>query len=136
MLKPRISRTVLKSPQKPREGDSLRYLAWIRSFGCLACGKDAEAHHLLRSEDGHKGLSQKSEDRWAIPLCRKHHAEAHLGTIRPDDAGLGRDEAWLLETYRINARDLCKALWSTFNNENDPEERDRKGVRLIERARQ
>lgn len=133
-LPPRIARSVKTAAPRLREGDNPRYLDWVRALGCVLCRAKADAHHLLKSEGVHKGLSQKSEDKYAIPLCRRHHAEAHLGTVRPDDAGLGRDEAWLLESHHIQARDLCKALWSTFNNEPDKDERDRKGLRLVERA--
>jgi hypothetical protein len=46
------------------------YLAWIRTLPCVVCGstRGIEASHT-----GPHGLSQKSSDYSAIPLCGKHH---------------------------------------------------------------
>ena len=51
----------------PRNRD---YLAGIRTFPCVVCGSILwiEASHT-----GPHGLSQKSSDYSAIPLCSKHH---------------------------------------------------------------
>jgi len=47
-----------------------KYLAWIRTQPCLACGSTRwiEAAHT-----GPHGLGQKSPDTSAVPLCAKHH---------------------------------------------------------------
>ena len=47
-----------------------RYLSWIRTQPCCVCGsrRGIEASHT-----GPHGLSQKSPDSSAIPLCAKHH---------------------------------------------------------------
>ncbi len=53
------------------------YLAWIRTLRCAVCGKGArewirvEAAHT--SALGARGLSQKSSDFSAIPLCSWDH---------------------------------------------------------------
>jgi hypothetical protein len=46
------------------------YLVWIRTLPCAVCGGTLgiEASHT-----GPPGLSQKSSDYSAIPLCQKHH---------------------------------------------------------------
>jgi hypothetical protein len=46
------------------------YLRFVRGFPCAACGKHGgiEAAHT-----GPHGIGQKSSDRSAIPLCRRHH---------------------------------------------------------------
>jgi hypothetical protein len=46
------------------------YLRWIRSLPCLVCRttRAVEAAHT-----GPHGLSQKSSDLSAIPLCGRHH---------------------------------------------------------------
>lgn len=135
-LPPRIPRTVKSSAPRQREGDSSSYRKWVRGLGCVICRADAEFHHLLRTEQGHKGWGQKNQDQFGIPLCARHHRDVHLGSVRPDDAGLGRDENWLAEQYKIDARGLCRSLWAVFNNEDDKVVRDMKGLRLVERARQ
>ena len=56
------------------------YLRFVRSFPCLVCRQAwrIEAHHF-----GSKGIGQKPSDFNAVPLCRKHHREAHqLGPVR------------------------------------------------------
>jgi hypothetical protein len=47
-----------------------RYLRWIRTLPCSVCRttRAIEAAHT-----GPHGLSQKSSDLSAIPLCEKHH---------------------------------------------------------------
>jgi len=46
------------------------YLQWIRTLPCSVCRttRDVEAAHT-----GPRGLSQKSSDLCAIPLCARHH---------------------------------------------------------------
>ena len=46
------------------------YLKWIRTLPCSVCRttRQIEAAHT-----GPHGISQKSSDLSAIPLCRKHH---------------------------------------------------------------
>jgi hypothetical protein len=58
--------------RRPRD---FPYLCWIKAQQCVACealriisfGR-IYAHHA-----GQRGLSQKAEDRTAIPLCWRHH---------------------------------------------------------------
>ena len=47
-----------------------QYLRWIRTLPCAVCGttRFVEAAHT-----GPRGLSQKSPDTSAIPLCARHH---------------------------------------------------------------
>lgn len=49
---------------------SSKYLAWIRSLPCVICRvtRNIEAAHT-----GPHGMSQKSPDISAIPLCAYHH---------------------------------------------------------------
>lgn len=66
----------------PRE-EHPAYLAWIRTQPCLVCRKPgpSDPAHLrsaaLRYGKPHTGLGEKPDDRWAVPLCRKHHEEQH-----------------------------------------------------------
>ena len=61
---------------RPRRGPDRdpAYLQWIRSLPCAICGANgarSEAAHT--SVLGPRGLSQKSSDYSAIPLCYGHH---------------------------------------------------------------
>ena len=59
-----------------------RYLQWIRAQPCAISG----CRHKERIEANHtgpRGLSQKADDRQAIPLCGYHHRLYHdLGRAR------------------------------------------------------
>src|ERR1039458_4705421 len=62
-----------RGPARCRE-----YLAWIRTLGCVVCGRPPgsvliEAAHT--NALGPRGLGQKSTDFSAIPLCSGHHRQ-------------------------------------------------------------
>jgi hypothetical protein len=70
------------------------YLEWIREQPCCLCRlRDVEAHHPRVGfvEDGkvvegtNPGGAQRASDRWAVPLCNKHHRELH---------SMGEGEFW------------------------------------------
>jgi hypothetical protein len=58
-----------------------QYLAWVRSFPCIACGtvtRSRDAMHI-----GPHGMSQKASDIDTLPGCRKCHEElGRLGPVR------------------------------------------------------
>ena len=57
----------------------LQYVA--EQICCLSfkgnCGGGVQAHHLLKPWSGVRGMGIKANDKNAIPLCYKHHAELH-----------------------------------------------------------
>lgn len=59
------------------------YLAYVRTLPCLVCRKPgpSDPAHLrsaaLRYGKRHTGMGEKPDDRWTVPLCRKHHDEQH-----------------------------------------------------------
>jgi len=64
--------------RKARRGPARnwRYLAWIRTLPCAACGTTpAQAAHT--GDDG--GGSQKASDYSCVPLCHECHAEYDNG---------------------------------------------------------
>jgi hypothetical protein len=68
--------------RRPRERDN-KHLDYIRSLPCCVCGDDTatEAAHIRSAsiENGklHTGMAEKPSDKWAVPLCGKHHREQH-----------------------------------------------------------
>ena len=66
-----------KETRRPRrrQGRSRSYLDWIRSLGCVICGRKAQAAHT-----GSHGLAAKASDYSAIPLCAEHHLEVFDGS--------------------------------------------------------
>ena len=111
-MKPRIARTVPRSVAVKRPGDSAQHLALVRKLPCCVpgCGSQGEPHHLLRIGGLPKGAGRKNEDRWVVPVCRKHHDAAHAA---------GNDEAWFAG-QGVQARDLANALWAC-RLKDDPE---------------
>jgi hypothetical protein len=70
--------------KQPRERDEA-YLDYIRDQPCCipGCGDDVsvEAAHLrigsINDDKPQGALSMKSGDKWALPLCGRHHREQH-----------------------------------------------------------
>jgi hypothetical protein len=76
-----------RNAPRPVEKSATTYLAWLRKRPCYldghrngGCGWSdpprksyVEAAHV--DHGGDKGLSSKASDRFAIPLCQKHHDE-------------------------------------------------------------
>jgi hypothetical protein len=65
----------------PREKDN-KHLDYIRSLPCCICGGiDTEAAHVrtasLENGKPHTGMGEKPSDKWAVPLCNRHHREQH-----------------------------------------------------------
>ena len=52
---------------------SKEYLAFVRSKGCLVCGRPSDAHHAI----GRRGVGLKPSDYGTVPLCRVHHTDIH-----------------------------------------------------------
>jgi hypothetical protein len=56
------------------------YLAWIRTLGCVVCSRVSGESTVIEAAHtnavGPKGMSQKTSDFSAIPLCAAHHRES------------------------------------------------------------
>jgi hypothetical protein len=59
-------------PRRQPDRDAA-YLAWIRTLACAVCGKESGVEAAHTTALGSRGLSQKSSDYSAIPLCVWHH---------------------------------------------------------------
>jgi hypothetical protein len=91
--------------REPREHDEA-YLAYIRQQRCCICGDNTtvEAAHLRVGSinDGKRptGLGEKSSDKWALPLCARHHREQHASNELQWWASHGIDPFALAMQYR------------------------------------
>jgi len=80
------------------------YLAWVREQRCVICGTDQniEAAHLrVGSIPHHKtygAMQMKSSDKWALPLCAKHHREQHAN----GDEMLWWSSKGILDVFRLS----------------------------------
>jgi len=102
----------LKPHRTPRE-EKPNHLAFIRKLVCVCCSTgDMRAGFLCEVQAAHiqggslihgkepAGERQKSDDRWALPLCGQHHAEQH-------DA----NESAFWRSYGIDHFLLALILW-------------------------
>ncbi len=70
--------------KRPRQRDEV-YLEYIRGLPCAICGDNTstEAAHLrmpsMLAGKRETGKGEKPDDRWALPLCSKHHRKQHKG---------------------------------------------------------
>ena len=68
--------------RQPRVKDN-KHLDYIRSLPCCICGEDTtvEAAHVRTASLEHgklyTGKAEKPSDKWAVPLCGRHHREQH-----------------------------------------------------------
>jgi len=73
---------VRKMRLQPRRGPdrSPEYLAWIRTLGCVVCARVSGGATVIEAAHtnalGSRGMSQKTSDFSAIPLCSGHHRES------------------------------------------------------------
>lgn len=60
-----------------------KHLQYIRSLPCCVCGDNTstEAAHLrvgsINHDKPNTGMGEKPDDKWALPLCGRHHREQH-----------------------------------------------------------
>jgi hypothetical protein len=69
-----------RNSPRPAEKSAPQYLQWLRGRDCClvfmrGCEGRMEAAHVDYAGD--KGMGTKASDRFAIPMCSKHHREQH-----------------------------------------------------------
>jgi hypothetical protein len=90
----------------PRQIDN-GYLDFIRQQPCCLCGDNTtvEAAHLrvgsINDDKRDTGMAEKSSDKWALPLCGRHHREQHTMNERVFWASYGIDPFALSMQYRV-----------------------------------
>jgi hypothetical protein len=107
--------------RRPRKEDS-KHLRFVRERPCVICGfTPCDPAHIKMgdsriSKPPSSNLGMKADDRFTLPLCRKHHERQHQMPER---------EFW--EYYRLDAVLLALALFSISGDEQE-------GDRLITNA--
>lgn len=71
-----------KTPMRSERVKDDDYLKLIRRLPCVICKEHpCDAAHVRFTSGAHgkrnTPMGQKPDDRWALPLCRKHHQEQH-----------------------------------------------------------
>lgn len=84
-----------------------KYRGWLRYQPCAApeCGRypGNQAHH----HTGHRGMGQKSPDRYMFPLCLQHHTDFH--------AGSGPFRGWNRERRRAWQDEQAERSWIGYS---------------------
>lgn len=67
--------------RQPREEDPA-WLAAVRKMPCLICGRGPCDPAHIRAPAPHygkrnTGFGEKPDDKWVLPLCRRHHEAQH-----------------------------------------------------------
>ncbi len=111
-LPPKRYVPVRKKRLHPRRGPdrNAEYLAWIRTLGCVICSRTSgstviEAAHT--NALGAKGLSQKTSDFSAIPLCIAHHRRGADSYHRLGEKRFARE-------HRLDLSELVLGLHDQF----------------------
>jgi len=94
--------------RQPRAEDP-EYLKYIRQQPCCICGENTtvEAAHLrvgyiaASVPKRATGMGEKSSDKWALPLCGKHHREQHTMNEREFWSRYGLDPFALSMHYQV-----------------------------------
>jgi hypothetical protein len=95
--------------RQPRQHDD-DYLNFIRSQRCCLCGTNegVQAAHLRVGSinDGKPttGMGEKSSDKWALPLCKRHHDLQHTMNESEFWASYGIDPFALAMHYQMRPR--------------------------------
>ncbi len=78
-LAPLVPKALGVSAIDKRPKTDERHLQMVREFGCLVCGRHAEAHHPreLFARTGGLHIS----DYLAVPLCPEHHKVEYPGSL-------------------------------------------------------
>lgn len=107
------------------------FLQWLRGRNCHLAGHRAggcgegspprkspvEAAHV--DHGGDKGTGTKASDRWAIPLCQKHHDEqgGRIGSFRQR----GGWKSFELK-YGFDAKKVAESYWNAWPSRKQWEE--------------
>jgi len=111
---PRRRSPVRKKRSRVRRGPerSPEYLAWIRTLGCVICSRVDGGFTVIEAAHtnalGCRGLSEKSSDFSAIPLCARHHREDSDSYHRLGERGFARK-------HRLDLRQMVRGLNKAFS---------------------
>lgn len=82
--------------KRPAQKDA-DYLKWLHELPCIVTGtRPVEAAHVSYADPAYgkreRGKSEKTDDRWAVPLCKSEHdRQHHMGDERAYWQSVGID---------------------------------------------
>lgn len=99
-----------RNAPRPAEKSAPGFLQWLRGRPCMfsvllsteaACEGKIEAAHTPGAGD--KGIGTKSSDRFAVPLCSRHHRSQH-------DKGW----RWYERLLEFDAAEAARQYWAKW----------------------
>lgn len=107
-VRQRITKKAKPTTAERREGNCKKHLALIRKLPCCVTGLPgpSDPHHLREGLAHERGIGRKATDRWAVPLCRQLHDEAHR-------VGSRQEREWFRKRGIDDPLELAAALWRT-----------------------
>ena len=109
ILQPKVMgnfRQQTKRPKARAYRQDPEHLKFIRSLpSCLSGQKGCVAHHLL-SIPGSRGVAQKAEDWWTLPLTWEEHERLH----HVDQVVASTEEEWFVK-QGVMPHVLARTLW-------------------------
>ena len=111
--------------RRPRRR-SQRHLRFVAARPCIICATNVDVHaHHIKMPDGRilkpmaSNIGMKSDDRYTLPLCRRHHEELHA---------TGEKKFW--GCFHVDATLLALCLYS-LSVQTDQEAAAEEADRLI-----
>lgn len=107
--------------QKQKRVETPRFLRFLRNKPCLLChwSGPVDAAHIRFSDFRYgkreTGMGEKTDDRWAVPLCRQCHTAQH-----------NEDERTFWNNHKIDITTKATEYWSEFNGESLPQKNTRR----------
>ena len=105
--------------RRPRQHDR-KHLQFVAERPCVICATnvDVDAHHIKMPDarickPASSNIGMKADDRYTLPLCRRHHEELHA---------MGEKKFW--GCFHVDATLLALLLYS-LSDRGDAEEADR-----------
>ena len=113
---PRRQVPVRRMRARPRRGPERcpEYLAWIRTLRCVVCSRASGESTVVEAAHtnalGPRGMSQKTSDFSAIPLCSAHHRQESTSYHRLGEIGFAQEHGLAVEEVVQALNDRYRAI--------------------------
>jgi len=82
--------------QKEKPFRCKKYLKRVAELGCVICGNEAVAHHVIGSKQS--GMGMKVSDKLTFPLCVAHHHFIHQYGYKTFEHKFGHQADFIRQT--------------------------------------
>lgn len=107
--------------QRQERQEDPAYLRWLRARCCIAgaiarspCDGPIDPAHIRFADPTagrmNPGLGRKPDDRWCLPVCRRHHEAQHLA---------GNEARWWAQEVGVDPSDVARSMYRDFQGGGD-----------------